>query len=152
MHTKTISLSSIIVLPIIIISIGISLYQPTTYLYNQTYLNQTIINPELNKDYIKSDLFIIKNIAKDIAKANIYNFGIYDCENYSQELKYALENQGYNSFCEAGYYDYNISMPHEWVRVELNNKVYRIESVYGKLISDDWFTEHYQLMSDNFCP
>lgn len=118
---------------------------------NISVIDHNSINLDLDTTYVKSDIATIKEIAVNVSNSHEYLLGVFDCEDYSKELVIRLRELNFNATCEAGYTNYNISMPHEWVRIDYNGEIIRIESVYGIILTDEYFTEHYQIMREDFC-
>lgn len=112
--------------------------------------NQYVFNPSVPVASAQPT-YKFMTIAKEVALANKYELGVYDCRNYSQELVTQLNAAGYDAkevtgwrsigtYCKANLSDNGLlspatisntscAGPHMWVEVTIP-----IEAITGELI------------------
>lgn len=91
------------------------------------------------------DIILINMIALNMSIAHEYQYGIYDCTQYSQSLNLQLRKMEYNSYCVFGLFDGNL---HNWVVIR---DTYRlkdtfIEATQGNIIgviNDETYQNRY---------
>lgn len=88
----------------------------------------------------------LQMIAEDNAKEHDYNFGVYDCEQFSHQLIQRLNDAGYETAYCTGQANLKGAMEsHAWVQV----KNIFVEATNGKIISPSDFDKNYQIGSCN---
>lgn len=120
---------------------------------NSSKINSKSIYPIIEKDYYSSvlDFEKIEIIAQDVANSHEYKLHVFDCTDFSKELKNKLRELGYKAQCTAGMnYAFTDYPKHTWISVWINNQRFEIESTGGYFISkEDYKT--YDIKWENFC-
>ncbi|UZE92541.1 MAG: hypothetical protein IB616_01650 [Methanosarcinales archaeon] len=85
----------------------------------------------------------IEQIAHDVATEREYEYGVYDCEEFSRELVRRLETRGYDAEYIAGYYgSADQHGPHTWDKVSIY-----IEATNGRIIPPEEFEKNYLIFT-----
>lgn len=81
----------------------------------------------------------IEQIAHEVATEHEYEYGVYDCEEFSHELVRRLEARGYDADYVTGYYgSADQHGRHAWVKMTIY-----IEATDGRIISPEDFEKNY---------
>jgi hypothetical protein len=101
---------------------------------------------------INSTLEKIMMMASNVSNSHEFVQGLYDCSQYSIDLKKNLTAENISSFCVYGYYkDYHLLALHTWVQTSLNGEIINIEATSGDIISNETFFEHYKIIGKGVC-
>lgn len=117
-------------------------------------LKDISINQILCEDYelCKKDIFIeIQKIAYNNSKNGEYEFGVYDCTEFSKDLIKKLDLAGISAYCVWGNLDGNLTLNHTWVEIDINGEIIPIEAVHGKVIPQKEYEKRYKIFAKGVC-
>jgi ABC-type lipoprotein release transport system permease subunit len=94
----------------------------------------------------------ILNISYNISNNTQYQVNIYDCKNYSRDLKTALENIGLKPYCVTGITTNGSNWGrHEWIELNFKGVIIPIEATAGYIISNEEYDSDYKITDRGFC-
>lgn len=87
---------------------------------------------------------ILESHALEVANSHEYELHVFDCTDFSKELKERLIEEGFNAYCMFGLLP-NIEgyQKHTWIEVNYLDNLIEIESTGGFIVSDHYFNEDY---------
>lgn len=114
------------------VGVGYEMYEPRTITVTEfKYIRVS--------HAMESPLHEIEQIAREVATEHEYEYGVYDCEEFSHELVRRLEAEGYDADYVTGYYgSADQHGRHAWVKMTIY-----IEATDGRIISPEDFEKNY---------
>jgi hypothetical protein len=144
-----------------IVLIGLLLILVITMFIYQIYLVQSYkyIKPvkvklnysdnEAHKEWFYNT---IERVASDVSNDHEYRLNVYDCTDFSRELRLRLLNLGIKSECTTGLYTGQEGSPkHTWITIYYNNLEIPIESTGGYIIDPEDYSLNYRITKHNYC-
>lgn len=116
------------------VGVGYEMYEPKTITVTKF---EYVEVPAVKHVFMRHE---IEEIAHEVATEHEYEFGVYDCEEFSHELVRRLEIRGYDADYVVG--RHASAGRHAWVRATIY-----VEATNGHIIPPEEFKRNYTIQS-----
>lgn len=117
--------------------------------------NITEIEEKVAQNQSMSELDIVLRVSRSIVTNHTYQYGVFDCTQFSEELVSELSQLNISAECVAGYI-YNPEIHyrkylHTWVEVNLSEGWFPVEATSGEIIDVDEYNNYFTVIRKGLC-